>query len=303
VDIVANDAERRMVLDMLPKYLNYLLHVCPAEPSLLVKTLGLFQIRFRHTTVASTWEDMHFVLMENMFHGRKVTSKFDLKGIQTRSAQSSTSTNDFALTNQTLWDADFLHAIHRQSSRASSIQSIKQPQKAGSRLSKAFSGLSLSQPAPPTNTSLYLHPPAKLQVQQALARDTAFLRDANVIDYSLLVGIDDQRGELVMGLVDYFGAYDMWKRLENHGKTTLQVLRQSTASLSTKLSLDPMASRTSSWMDLGGWLGSGSENSGLTPKKSEQTEVTVQPPSKYQQRFMRAMDTYFLMVPDVFTKE
>lgn len=52
--------------------------------------------------------------------------------------------------------------------------------------------------------------------------DTEFLAGANIMDYSLLVGVDDERKELVVGIVDFIGAYTWAKRIESKGKTTLR---------------------------------------------------------------------------------
>lgn len=50
---------------------------------------------------------------------------------------------------------------------------------------------------------------------EAVKRDTRLLADCNVIDYSLVAGIDKERAELVVGIVDYVRTYTWDKRLEN----------------------------------------------------------------------------------------
>lgn len=45
----------------------------------------------------------------------------------------------------------------------------------------------------------------------------------NVMDYSLLVGVDTQRGELVCGIIDYLRQYTWDKQLENWVKSSLVV--------------------------------------------------------------------------------
>lgn len=40
----------------------------------------------------------------------------------------------------------------------------------------------------------------------------------NVIDFSMLVGVDEDKKELVLGLVDAIGAYTVFKALESKGK-------------------------------------------------------------------------------------
>ncbi|KAJ3039702.1 1-phosphatidylinositol-3-phosphate 5-kinase [Rhizophlyctis rosea] len=106
---------------------------------------------------------------------------------------------------------------------------------------------------------LKLHAHSKKIIQESVWNDTEFLCEANVMDYSLLVGVNDERKELVVGIVDFIGPYTWYKKLESRGKTTLMPLR-------------------------GG------------------KEVTVLPPDRYRDRFRKAMDENFLMVPDKWIK-
>ncbi|CAG8474143.1 3472_t:CDS:10 [Diversispora eburnea] len=64
---------------------------------------------------------------------------------------------------------------------------------------------------------IYSH--SKKLLKEALDNDTQFLCDANIMDYSLLVGVDDEKKELIVGIVDFIGAYTLYKRIENRGKT------------------------------------------------------------------------------------
>ena len=50
----------------------------------------------------------------------------------------------------------------------------------------------------------YLREHGKRMLRAMLFNDTKFLQSVNVMDYSLLVGVDDQSNELVLGIV---GAY------------------------------------------------------------------------------------------------
>jgi 1-phosphatidylinositol-3-phosphate 5-kinase len=38
------------------------------------------------------------------------------------------------------------------------------------------------------------------------------------MDYSLLLGLEKDRKELVVGIVDSIGSYDLWKTIESKGK-------------------------------------------------------------------------------------
>lgn len=49
----------------------------------------------------------------------------------------------------------------------------------------------------------------------------AILQGKNVMDYSLLVGVDEQRRELVFGIIDYLREYTWDKQLETWVKKSL----------------------------------------------------------------------------------
>jgi len=67
---------------------------------------------------------------------------------------------------------------------------------------------------------LYLREHSKRILQSALSNDTKFLQDIFVMDYSLLVGVDSQTNELVVGIVDYVRTYTWDKKFENFFKET-----------------------------------------------------------------------------------
>ncbi|KAM7515190.1 hypothetical protein LguiA_004773 [Lonicera macranthoides] len=70
---------------------------------------------------------------------------------------------------------------------------------------------------------LYLSRTAKRNLQRAVWNDTTFLNSINVMDYSLLVGVDGHRRELVCGIIDYLRQYTWDKQLENWVKSSLVV--------------------------------------------------------------------------------
>ncbi|KAF9911808.1 hypothetical protein EC991_002110 [Linnemannia zychae] len=122
------------------------------------------------------------LVMEHLFFNQKITRTFDLKGIQDRHAGSKPNTTGGAST--TLWDGDFIEGRYR--------------------------------------ALLLIHSHSKKIIRESLLNDTEFLAGANIMDYSLLVGVDDERKELVVGIVDFIGAYTWYKRIESKGKTTLR---------------------------------------------------------------------------------
>ncbi|KAF8668280.1 hypothetical protein HU200_052335 [Digitaria exilis] len=70
---------------------------------------------------------------------------------------------------------------------------------------------------------IYIGGRTKHLLQRAIWNDTAFLTSVNVMDYSLLVGVDKQKHELVFGIIDYLRQYTWDKQLETWVKTSLVV--------------------------------------------------------------------------------
>lgn len=103
---------------------------------------------------------------------------------------------------------------------------------------------------------IFLGSKAKRSLERAIWNDTSFLASVRVMDYSLLVGVDDERKELVLGIIDFMRQYTWDKHLET-------------------------------WVKSSGILGG--------PKNAPPTIVS---PKEYKRRFRKAMNTYFLTVPD-----
>ncbi|XP_067015555.2 1-phosphatidylinositol 3-phosphate 5-kinase [Anabrus simplex] len=64
------------------------------------------------------------------------------------------------------------------------------------------------------DSPLYIYPHSKTVLMQAINSDTKFLASQSVMDYSLLVGLDQERKELVVGIIDYIRTYTWDKKLE-----------------------------------------------------------------------------------------
>ncbi|KAM1090550.1 hypothetical protein FF1_018174 [Malus domestica] len=61
---------------------------------------------------------------------------------------------------------------------------------------------------------------AKRLLERAVWNDTAFLASIDVMDYSLLVGVDEEKDELVLGIIDFMRQYTWDKHLETWVKTS-----------------------------------------------------------------------------------
>ncbi|KAE8778076.1 1-phosphatidylinositol-3-phosphate 5-kinase [Hordeum vulgare] len=70
---------------------------------------------------------------------------------------------------------------------------------------------------------IYIGGRTKHLLQRAIWNDTSFLTSVNVMDYSLLVGVDEQNHEFVLGIIDYLRQYTWDKQLETWVKTSLVV--------------------------------------------------------------------------------
>ncbi|KAI9511722.1 hypothetical protein F5148DRAFT_1168306 [Russula earlei] len=123
----------------------------------------------------------------------------------------------------------------------------------------------------------YLREHSKRILRGALYNDSKFLSDINVMDYSLVVGVDSQNNELVVGIVGTYRPY----------RCLIKLLRPSdyvrTYTLDKKLE---------TWVKESAFLGGAG--------KGEPTVVT---PKLYRQRFVSAMERYFPVVPDRWMKQ
>lgn len=61
---------------------------------------------------------------------------------------------------------------------------------------------------------LYIFPHSKAVLMMAINRDSEFLSSNLVMDYSLLVGLDENTKELVVGIIDYIRTFTWDKKLE-----------------------------------------------------------------------------------------
>ncbi|KAJ4792906.1 1-phosphatidylinositol 3-phosphate 5-kinase [Rhynchospora pubera] len=61
---------------------------------------------------------------------------------------------------------------------------------------------------------------AKRRLERSVWNDTSFLASMDVMDYSLLVGIDEEKKELVIGIIDYLRQYTWDKKMETWVKAS-----------------------------------------------------------------------------------
>ena len=108
---------------------------------------------------------------------------------------------------------------------------------------------------------LLLSEAGKRLLSASVYNDTVFLTALNVMDYSLLVGVDEAAGRLVVGIIDYMRPYTMDKQAEFYYKSAMD-----------RVALKPTLDAP-----------------------------TVIPPPEYRQRFRHAMARDFLAAPSKFS--
>ncbi|XP_038994100.1 putative 1-phosphatidylinositol-3-phosphate 5-kinase FAB1C isoform X2 [Hibiscus syriacus] len=67
---------------------------------------------------------------------------------------------------------------------------------------------------------IFLGSKAKRNLERAIWNDTSFLASVDVMDYSLLVGVDTEHKELVLGIIDFMRQYTWDKHLETWVKAS-----------------------------------------------------------------------------------
>ena len=75
---------------------------------------------------------------------------------------------------------------------------------------------------------LYVRPSDKKILQAAIRNDTQFLTKYDLLDYSLLVGLDEEKQILVVGIIDYVRSYTWDKKFEMLVKSSLPVKEKPT---------------------------------------------------------------------------
>ncbi|XP_052249949.1 1-phosphatidylinositol 3-phosphate 5-kinase-like isoform X3 [Dreissena polymorpha] len=159
-----------------PEYFQYMASVEKQQkPTALAKIVGVYRIGFRNQhTNNANKQDL--IILENLFYNRCISQTFDLKGSERNRMVKQSRKRAAAVEELVLLDENFLRVS--------------------------------------VDTPLYIMPHSKTVLQQAISEDSQFLATNLVMDYSLLVGLDEQRRELVVGIIDYIRTFTWDKKLE-----------------------------------------------------------------------------------------
>ncbi|KAK8866021.1 hypothetical protein IAR55_001172 [Kwoniella newhampshirensis] len=178
-------SDPQAMLDIAPAYLEHLAGTHNRATS-LAKIVGFYNVRIDDLQ-SGTRKQLDLLVMENIFYKQTISKTFDLKGIESRKVTKvkveSEGKADATSGSVTLFDGDWLESMQK--------------------------GLIL------------LQPHAKRILAEAISLDTRFLSSQSIMDYSLLLGLDETRKEIVVGLVDAIGSYDFFKTIESRGKMVI----------------------------------------------------------------------------------
>ncbi len=123
-------------------------------------------------------------------------------------------------------------------------------------------------------TPFYLREHSKRILRGALFNDSKFLADINVMDYSLVVGVDSAKNELVVGIV---GGYPLCYRLPN--------AHMCWCGVTDYIRTYTWDKKLESWVKDSTFLGGANKG-----------EPTIIGPKQYRHRFLSAMERYFPLV-------
>ena len=237
--------ELQMFLDCAPAYFEYLNKAFfHGLPTVLCKIVGVYQIGYHNRVTGRRTMDQ-VAVMQNIFYGRKISKIFDLKGSlrgrftrkvnpgevkksrkvssQYRRAKSDNSDSDsFYSGDEEDDDTESFSSGGNEKDGKNSIDAEKggKSDKLSSvptLLDGDFLEFTSGRPLPLTDR-------AKAVFHMSILNDTLFLSIINVLDYSILVGIDDENMELVVGIIDFMRQYDILKQMERVGKSLPMVV-------------------------------------------------------------------------------
>ncbi|KZT27581.1 hypothetical protein NEOLEDRAFT_1060572 [Neolentinus lepideus HHB14362 ss-1] len=174
-------AEMQTMETFGPSYFDYMSSAVTANrPTLLAKVFGCYKIAFKKTkdngSGRSKSLQMNLLVMENLFYDRRF-SKAIFQIYDLKGSTRNRHVQSTGRENEVLLDENLVEVAHL--------------------------------------IPFYLREHSKRILRGALYNDSKFLADINVMDYSLVVGVDSQKNELVVGIVDYIRTYTWDKKLES----------------------------------------------------------------------------------------
>jgi 1-phosphatidylinositol-3-phosphate 5-kinase len=218
--------ELQMFLESAPAYFEYLSKAFfHGLPTVLCKIVGVYQIGY-HNRVSGKRSMEQVAVMQNIFYNKKISRIFDLKGsLRGRfAAQIQRSKDDHHLDVPSRGSEGTIsqrkyggHAYGFDTEGESDFSERDEGRTSGTLLDGDFLEFTFGRPMP-------MNDRAKAVFHMSILNDTLFLSIINVLDYSILVGIDEERMELVVGIIDFMRQYDILKQMERVGKSLPMVV-------------------------------------------------------------------------------
>ena len=162
---------------------------------MLVHILGVYQISWTKTN-RTQFKNRYVVVMPNLWYSKNITKQFDLKG---------------SLRNR------YIHEGNADKQSAAAAKNGDGKKSKTVLLNK--NSIQYMKGFPMT-----LEDQSKQHLHKAVHNDTLFLCRSDVIDYSLLVGINESENELVVGIIDYLRTYTWDKAVEEQAKSIGMVI-------------------------------------------------------------------------------
>ncbi|KAJ3975919.1 hypothetical protein EV361DRAFT_791395 [Lentinula raphanica] len=176
-----NVADLQVLIDLGPSYFRYM-ESTTNRPTILAKLLGFYTIEIRNLETGNVQSKTDLLVMENLFFEQTIDKAFDLKGIQGRKVKAGTDSTA-GHKSKTLFDGEWIEGQQQ--------------------------------------TLTLVRPHSKAVLREAIKSDADFLSKSNIMDYSLLLGVDIERKQIACGLVDTIGVYTFAKTLEYKAKQGL----------------------------------------------------------------------------------
>ena len=176
-----SQVETAAFLKFAPAYFNIMAEALFHDlPSVIAKMLGFYQIIIKNPTtgVEIKWD---ILVMENLFYDRVPKLTFDLKGSMRNRKIEQTGEQ-----NEVLLDENMVELIYESPLFAREVSTTL----------RTFEERA--------NTTVQ-H--SKKLLRAAIFNDTLFLQRNDVMDYSLMVAVDEARKELVVGIIDVVRTY------------------------------------------------------------------------------------------------
>ncbi|GKY91175.1 hypothetical protein MPSEU_000090200 [Mayamaea pseudoterrestris] len=227
--------ELQMFLDCAPAYFEYLSKAFfHGLPTVLCKIVGVYQIGV-HNRVTGKRTMEQVAVMQNIFYNRKMSRVFDLKGSlrgrfaahvhrskdesspETPSATGSDAMGGSMVKPNSVDERETNDANDGKEAAAGDDEANQGEHGLPTLLDGDYLEWTSGRPMPLTDR-------AKAVFQMSILNDSLFLSIINVLDYSILVGIDEENQELVVGIIDFMRQYDIMKQMERVGKSLPMVV-------------------------------------------------------------------------------